>query len=51
MKPQQAWRPKQVLHYIQWEEIEPQLCLDISDYLDQKMEAVKAYDSQFLILQ
>ena len=46
-KPQQAWRPKQVLHYIQWEEIEPQLCLDISDYLDQKMEAVKAYDSQF----
>lgn len=46
-EPQQAWRPKQVLHYIQWEEIEPQLCLDISDYLDQKMEAVKAYDSQF----
>ena len=46
-KPPQAWRPKQVLHYIQWEEIEPQLCLDISDFLDQKMEAVKAYDSQF----
>ena len=48
-KPQQTWRPKQVLHYIQWEEIEPQLCLDISDHLDQKMEAVKAYDVAQLV--
>ena len=44
---QDAWRPKHVLHYIQWQEIEPQLCLDISGYLDSKMEAVKAYSSQF----
>jgi len=45
--PQMAWRPRQVLHYIQWQEIEPQLCLDISGYLDIKMEAVEAYASQF----
>ena len=42
-----AWRPRQVLHYIQWQEIEPQLCLDISGYLDIKMQAVEAYASQF----
>jgi bacillithiol biosynthesis deacetylase BshB1 len=45
--PQSSWRPKQVLHYIQWQEIEPQLCLDISGYLDIKMKAVEAYASQF----
>ena len=45
--PQMAWRPRQVLHYIQWQEIEPQLCLDISGYLDIKMQAVEAYASQF----
>ena len=45
--PQMPWRPKQVLHYIQWQEIEPQLCLDISGYLDIKMQAVEAYASQF----
>ncbi len=44
---QSPWRPKHVLHYIQWQEIEPQLCLDISGYLDAKMKAVEAYSSQF----
>ena len=45
--PQLAWRPKQVLHYIQWQDITPEVCLDISGYLDQKLNAVQAYRSQF----
>lgn len=44
---QEAWRPKQVYHYIQWKELEPDLVVDVSGYLDQKMESVMAYKSQF----
>ena len=44
---QSSWRPKQVLHYIQWKDITPDICLDISDFLDIKLEAVQAYTSQF----
>ena len=45
--PQKAWRPKQVYHYIQWKEIVPDFVVDISEYLDRKIEAIKAYSSQF----
>ncbi len=44
---QEAWRPKQVYHYIQDREMEPSFVVDISDYIDEKMEAVKAYKTQF----
>jgi len=44
---QEAWRPKQVLHYIQWEEITPDVVVDISGFMDIKMEAIRAYKSQF----
>jgi len=44
---QKAWRPKQVFHYIQWEEIQPDFVVDVSDYLTIKMKAVKAFKSQF----
>lgn len=44
---QEAWRPKQVLHYIQWKDLTPDVVVDISGYMDKKMEAVKAYSSQF----
>ena len=44
---QAAWRPKVVYHYIQWQTIEPDFVVDISDYMTQKMEAVQAYASQF----
>lgn len=44
---QEAWRPKQVLHYIQWLPIEPDVLVDISGYINQKVDAVKAYKSQF----
>ncbi|MEZ4788132.1 MAG: bacillithiol biosynthesis deacetylase BshB1 [Flavobacterium haoranii] len=46
---QQAWRPKVVYHYIQWQNIEPDFVVDVSDFMDKKMEAVLAYGSQFYI--
>lgn len=45
--PQEAWRPKQVYHYIQWKNLEPDFVVDVSGFMDKKMEAVKAYSSQF----
>ena len=44
---QKAWRPKQVYHYIQWKNLEPDFVVDVSGYLDKKREAVFAYESQF----
>ncbi|TQD39162.1 bacillithiol biosynthesis deacetylase BshB1 [Haloflavibacter putidus] len=44
---QEAWRPKQVLHYIQWKDIEPDIIVDISGFMEAKLNAVKAYKSQF----
>ena len=34
-------------HYIQWKEITPDFVFDISEHIDQKMEAIQAYSSQF----
>jgi len=44
---QEVYRPKMVYHYIQWKNIEPDFVVDISDFMDKKLEAVFAYDSQF----
>lgn len=44
---QQAWRPKHVYHYIQWQVIEPDIVVDITGYLDKKVASVKAYETQF----
>lgn len=44
---QEAWRPKRVYHYIQWEEITPDVVVDVSGFMDIKMEAIQAYKSQF----
>ena len=44
---QSAFRPKQVLHYIQWKPIKPDFVIDITVYMDVKLAAVKAYRSQF----
>ena len=45
--PQEHWRPKAVYHYIQDYELEPDFVVDISDYIDKKMEAIMAFGSQF----
>ncbi len=44
---QNAWRPNQVLHYIQWKPIKADVIIDITGYLPSKIKAVKAYKSQF----
>lgn len=46
---QEAWRPKQVYHYIQWNELEPDFVVDVTGYMDTKLKAVYAYKSQFFI--
>ena len=44
---QSAFRPKQVLHYIQWKPIKPDFVINITGYMDAKLATVKAYRSQF----
>jgi bacillithiol biosynthesis deacetylase BshB1 len=44
---QDAWRPKVVYHYIQWQSIAPDFVVDVSAFMDVKMKAVQAYASQF----
>ncbi len=44
---QEVWRPKVVYHYIQWENIKPDFVVDISGFMDIKMESILAYSSQF----
>jgi bacillithiol biosynthesis deacetylase BshB1 len=44
---QEPWRPKHVYHYIQWKNIEPDFVVDVSGYMNTKMEAVLAYKTQF----
>ena len=46
-KTQQPWRPKLVYHYIQWKNIEPDFVVDVTGFMDVKVEAIMAYDSQF----
>lgn len=46
-EPQERWRPKMVLHYMQDWYHEPDLLVDISDVFDQRMEAIQAYSTQF----
>jgi bacillithiol biosynthesis deacetylase BshB1 len=46
-QPQEAWRPKQVLHFIQDNYIHPDIVVDVTDYWDKKMASVFAYGSQF----
>lgn len=46
-KAQVTWRPKAVYHYIQWKPIDPDFVVDISDCMEQKMQSILAYSSQF----
>jgi bacillithiol biosynthesis deacetylase BshB1 len=45
--PQEKWRPKYILHYLQDWFHEPDLIVDVSESFDQKMKAVEAYTTQF----
>jgi bacillithiol biosynthesis deacetylase BshB1 len=44
---QNAWRPAYTFHYIQDRFIQPSFVIDITAYMERKMEAVLAYGTQF----
>ncbi|WP_411768516.1 bacillithiol biosynthesis deacetylase BshB1 [Winogradskyella sp. A3E31] len=44
---QKPWRPKAIYHYIQWKDLEPDVSVDVSGFIEKKMEAVLAYKTQF----
>ena len=44
---QEPWRPKNVYHYIQWKNLEPDFVVDVSGFIKKKVAAVLAYESQF----
>lgn len=44
---QEAWRPKQIFNYIQWKNIKPDFVVDVSDFMEKKIEACLAFKTQF----
>ncbi len=44
---QVAWRPKAVYHYIQDRYISPDIVFDVTPFFEKKLEAIKAFSSQF----
>jgi bacillithiol biosynthesis deacetylase BshB1 len=46
-KPQEAWRPKLVYHYIQWKNLAPDFVVDVTGFIDVKVQSLMAYKSQF----
>lgn len=44
---QKAWRPKAVYHYIQDRQLKPDFVVDITAFVEKKMEAIQAFKSQF----
>ncbi len=45
--PQEKWRPKAIYHYIQDHQLHPDFVVDISPYLEKKMELILTFRSQF----
>lgn len=46
-QPQEAWRPKYVFNYVQDRYLTPDFLIDISTVFEEKLEAIKAYKTQF----
>lgn len=46
-KAQKPWRPKAVYHYIQYRKLKPDFVVDITPFMDERMEAIRAFRSQF----
>ena len=44
---QKVWRPKAIYHYIQFNHLQPDFVINISRQMEKKIEAVKAYKTQF----
>ena len=48
-KLQDRWRPRAVYHYIQDHNLTPDFVVDITDFIEKKMELIKAFKSQFYV--
>jgi bacillithiol biosynthesis deacetylase BshB1 len=46
-KPQIAWRPKAVYHYIQDQFIHPDFVIDVTDFFEIKHKSIMSFSSQF----
>lgn len=44
---QEAYRPDSLFHYIQDNHIKPDFVVDITDFVERKMESIKAFKTQF----
>lgn len=44
---QKQWRPKAVYHYIQDRHLKPDFIIDVTPFMEKKMEAIQAFKSQF----
>ncbi len=44
---QKRWRPQLLMHYIQDYQLTPDLVVDISEYMHEKIELIKCFKSQF----
>ena len=44
---QEAYRPQLLLHYIQFQNLKPDIIVNIGDHIETKVAAIKAYESQF----
>lgn len=44
---QDRWRPKAIYHYIQDHNLKPDLIVDVTGYVEKKMEAILCFSSQF----
>jgi N-acetylglucosamine malate deacetylase 1 len=44
---QKPWRPKYIFHYLQDRYLKPDVVFDVSSSIEQKIESIKAYKTQF----
>ena len=44
---QNAWRPSAVYSYIQWKNINPNFVVDVTGFIEKKVDSILAYSSQF----
>jgi bacillithiol biosynthesis deacetylase BshB1 len=44
---QEAYRPKKLFYFMQTYSFEPTFIVDVSDYFEMKMKAVKVFETQF----
>lgn len=43
------WRPNLLLHFIQDNYIKPDIVIDITEFMDKKLESIRAYKTQFYV--